>query len=66
MNIYTHVLIMKWAVQYKLLRITSGERVYIYLPGCTCMQGKGQGKELSLLCCKILFLSVVMTVVLGQ
>ena len=41
---------------------------YIYLPGCS-MQRKGQGKEV-MYClyyvCEMQFLSVVMTVVLGQ
>ena len=40
---------MKWTEKHKHIRITSSERVSIYLPVCACMEGKGHGKY-SILC----------------
>ena len=42
----THLLTMK---QHKHIRITSSERVSMYIPVCACMEGKGHGKY-SILC----------------
>ena len=64
----THLLTMK---QHKHIRITSSERVSIYIPVCACMEGKGHGKYSilhSLYACvsQQPLASVVMTVMLSQ